>query len=333
MKQHLKRVLALACMLAVLLCALPFAASAAEVGEFTVLSTTDMHGRCWDKNVLTGSSDGANMLAVATAVKQLGKENTILIDNGDLYQGTQVSGYQLSQQAAGATTDPNPMALSLAEIGYDFAMLGNHEFNYSWKVMSDVRSYLQSRNVSTLCANLYYDGTDGVHARGENVFTPYAFKTFTVNGKAFKVAIIGFENTDCPRWDVADNYPGIVFTHPDNPTGSMAWEAERYLAQVKAEGADAVIVAYHSGMGDPTDPADIRFGVNSENQVASMIANNTGIDLVIAGHDHSIYTNVSCNDKSGKAVPVVNGGGQTLTVTTFAVAEDGTLSVKENKNM
>ena len=333
MKQHLKRVLALACMLAVLLCALPFAASAAEVGEFTVLSTTDMHGRCWDTNVLTGSSDSANMLAVATAVKQLGKENTILIDNGDLYQGTQVSGYQLSQQAAGATTDPNPMALSLAEIGYDFAMLGNHEFNYSWKVMSDVRSYLQSRNVSTLCANLYYDGTDGVHARGENVFTPYAFKTFTVNGKAFKVAIIGFENTDCPRWDVADNYPGIVFTHPDNPTGSMAWEAERYLAQVKAEGADAVIVAYHAGMGDPTDPADIQFGVNSENQVASMIANNTGIDLVIAGHDHSIYTNASCKDKDGKVVPVVNGGGQTLTVTTFAVAEDGTLSVKENKNL
>ena len=335
MKRSFTRTLAIVCMLALVLAMLP-AASAAETGEFTILSTTDMHGRCWDTNVLTGSSESATMLAVATAAAKVRaeKENVLLIDNGDIYQGTQVSGYQLAQQAAGATTDPNPMALSLAEIGYDYAMLGNHEFNYSWKVMSDVRSYLETNGVQTLCANLYYDGTDGVHARGENVFTPYAFKTFTVNGKEFKVAVIGFENTDCPRWDVPDNYPGIVFTHPDNPTGAMAWEAERYIAKVREEGADAVIVAYHSGLGDPTDPADIEFGVNSENQIASMVANNTGIDLVIAGHDHAVYpTDTVCKNKNGKEVPVVNGGGQDLTCTTFAVDADGKVSVKSNENL
>lgn len=335
MSRFLKRTLALFCMLAMLLAILPVGASAAELGEFTVLSTTDMHGRCWATNLLTGGNASDTMLNVATAVASVRteKENVILIDNGDTYQGTPVSSYQLSQQAAGKTKEPNPMALSLGDIGYDVSVLGNHEFNYSWSLMTDVRSYLASRGISSITANLYYDGTDGVHARGENVFTPYIFKTFKIGGKDYKVAIIGFENTDCPRWDVSANYPGIVFTHPDNTTGSMAWEAERYLKQVKAQGADAVIVAYHAGLGGEVKPEDIKFGVNSENQVLSMINNTEGINMVIAGHDHSTgYSGTAYKNKNGKDVLVVNGGGKNLTCTTLGVNENG-IYLKEHKDL
>lgn len=335
MKHILKRGLALLCMLTLLLGVLPVGASAAELGEFTVLSTTDMHGRCWDTNLLTGGSVSNSMLNVATAVAKIRSEksNVILIDNGDTYQGTPVSSYQLSQQAAGLTTDPNPMALSLAEIGYDVSVLGNHEFNYAWSTMGDVRTYLESKGVSTVTANLYYDGSDGVHAKGENVFTPYVMQTVTADGKDYKIAVIGFENTDCPRWDVADNYPGIVFTHPDNTYGSMAWEAERYIAKAKADGADAIIVAYHSGLGTSVKPEEIQFGVNSENQILSMIANTEGIDLVIAGHDHSSsYSGTKYADKNGKEVPVVNGGGVNLTCTTFSITDSG-IVFKEHKDL
>ena len=95
MKHILKRGLALLCMLTLLLGVLPVGASAAELGEFTVLSTTDMHGRCWDTNLLTGGSVSNSMLNVATAVAQIRSEksNVILIDNGDTYQGTPVSSY------------------------------------------------------------------------------------------------------------------------------------------------------------------------------------------------------------------------------------------------
>lgn len=342
MKHILKRSLAFVCMLALLAGIAPLAltASAAEVGEFTVLSTTDMHGRCWDTNVLNDSRMNNSMLNVATAVKNVRaeKENVILIDNGDIYQGTPVSSYQLSLQKQGLTELPNPMALSLKEIGYDAATVGNHEFNYAWDLMNDVRAYLadgtQGNAVMSLCANLYYDGSDGVHTKGENVFTPYMFNTFTVGGKDYKIAIIGFENTDCPRWDVPDNYPGIVFTHPDNETGSMAWEAQKYIAAVKAEGADFIIVAYHSGLGDGAAPEDIVFGKNSENQVLSMIKNTEGIDMVIAGHDHSSsYSGRTYQDKADNEVIVVNGGGNNLTSTTFAVNADGTISLKKHEDL
>ena len=342
MKHILKRSLAFVCMLALLVGIAPMAltASAAEVGEFTVLSTTDMHGRCWDTNVLNDTKTTNSMLNVATAVAGIRaeKENVILLDNGDTYQGTPVSSYQLSLQKQDKTDLPNPMALSMKEIGYDAATVGNHEFNYAWDLMNDVRAYLadgtQGNVVTSLCANLYYDGTDGVHTKGENVFTPYMFKTLTVGGKDYKIAIIGFENTDCPRWDVPDNYPGIVFSHPDNTTGSMAWEAEKYIAEVKAEGADFIIVAYHSGLGDGAAPEDIEFGKNSENQVLSMIKNTEGIGMVIAGHDHSSsYSGKKYPDKAGNEVIVVNGGGNNLTSTTFAINEDGTISLKAHEDL
>ena len=334
MNHLLKRGLALICTLALLLCMIPVGASAADVGEFTILSTTDMHGRCWDANLLTGGGVNNSMLNVSTAVASIraSKSNVILLDNGDTYQGTPISGYHLAQMKAGETTEPNPMALCLAELDYDISVIGNHEFNYSWNVMETTRSYLTEKGVLTLCANLYYDGTDGVHAKGANVFTPYLIKEIPAGSKTVKVAIIGFENTDCPRWDVSDNYPGIVFTHPDNVHGAIAWEADKYIKEVKALGADAIIIAYHSGLGANVGPDDIVFGSNSENQLLSMISNNTDIDLVIAGHDHSSsYSGNTYKDKNGKDVLVVNGGGVNLTCTTFGVNESG-VYVKEHKD-
>ena len=99
MKHFLKRSLALICMLALLVGITPLSltASAAEVGEFTVLSTTDMHGRCWDTNVLNDDKTTNSMLNVATAVAGIRaeKENVILLDNGDTYQGEEIHGQQL----------------------------------------------------------------------------------------------------------------------------------------------------------------------------------------------------------------------------------------------
>ncbi len=337
--KHLKKILALLCVFALLLGLVP-AVSAADLGEFTILSTTDMHGRCWDTNILNDTGANNTLLHASTAVKQIRaqKQNVILLDNGDTYQGTPVSTYQLSLQKQGLTDLPNPMALAMKEMDYDAATIGNHEFNYDWETMDAVRDYLadeaKGNSVASLCANLYYDGTDGVHAAGENVFPAYMIREYTFGEETYKIAVIGFENTDCPRWDVPDNYPGMVFTHPDNATGSMAWEAQRYLEQVKAEGADFIVVAYHSGLGDGAAPEDIVFGKNSENQILSMIKNTEGIDMVIAGHDHSSgYSGSTYKDQGGNDVIVVNGAGNNLTCTTFGIDASGSIYLKKHEDL
>ena len=337
----MKKLLSILLVLALLLGMLPVLATAleGETVDFVVLSTTDMHGKCWDKNVLTDGNENNTMLRVSTAVSQLREtygENMLLIDNGDLYQGTPVSTVQLGKITSGESDLPAAMALCLGDIGYDVSVLGNHEFNYPWTTMSGIYAYLATRGVPVITANLYYDGTDGVHEPGENVFTPYLVKTVDVLGTEHKIGVLGFENTDCTRWDVPDNYPGILFSHPDNPERSIAWEAQRYIPMMQAEGCEFIIVSYHSGLGSTS--GELVFTQNSEGQVARMIAECEGIDMVIAGHDHSnAYSNTYLQDKNGKDVLVVNGGGTQLTQSVFSFYNDadGKLhyTVKETKNL
>ncbi len=304
--------------------------------EIMVMSTTDMHGKVWDTNVLTDASENKSFLKVATAVDAIRAEyeNTILIDDGDLFQGTTISTYNILSQNG----KNNPMVLALRNIGYDAFVLGNHEFNYSWEVMQSMYDQLKAEDdengssVAVLGANLYW--RDGDNA-GQNAFTPYITKTFQVDGQAFKVGIIGFENTDCDQFDVPANFGvgedgtgGVTLTPPGNPTRDMALEAEKYVTQLRksetegGEGCDFVIISYHSGMGGGNIEGDLVIGTNTENQIARMVAGNTGIDLVIAGHDHQSYRTRTTPDKNGNQIPVINGGGGSLARAVVSVSYD-----------
>lgn len=292
--------------------------------ELVVLSTTDMHGKCWETNLLTGGKVAQNMLRVSTAVQQFrdayGPEQVILIDDGDLFQGTPISEEQLLR-VEHPEDEPEAMALCLKEIGYDAMVLGNHEFNYPWATMCRVYDWLEESGVSVLAANACYDGTDGVHQRGENVFGTHIVREVTVNGHSHKVGVLGLENTDITRWDIPANYPGIQFAHPDNVDYDQAQEAARYIAQMREDGCEIIIVFYHGGLGDVDE--ELVFGLNSDNQGMRIIQNTEGIDLLILGHDHSnAYSCTTVMDKAGQEVLIVNGGGQELTKTVFHLTED-----------
>ena len=246
-----------------------------------------------------------------------GKENVILLDNGDLYQGTPISSYNISQYTQGKTKDINPMALALEQIGFDAAILGNHEFNYPWATMSDIYAHLKSNGVGVVCANMYYSAT------GQRVFDPYLLKEIDVNGKKVTIGIIGLENTDCTRWDVEDNYPGMIFASPENTSMDLAYEVQKVQNEWKAANIkpDFVMVCYHGALG--TESGTLTFGANTENQVLRIIRNTTGIDMVISGHDHSTsYSNNQYQNKDGKNVLVVNGGGTELTASVWNIAFD-----------
>ena len=335
MKQTTKRVLSLLCVVAMLLALVPSVfAEPTDSAEFAFYSTTDIHGKCWDKNVLNDTNENNNLLRVATVMKserETYKNNVVLVDNGDLYQGTPVSTYQLNLLAKGESDWPAAMALCLSEIGYDMANVGNHEFNYGWDLMTKVRAYMASRGVASVCANLYYDGTDGVHAKDENAMTPYITKELTVGGRTIKIGLLGMVTPDCTRWDIPENYPGIRFSHSDNPEKDMAKEAARYIPKMKAEGCDFIAVVFHSGLG--AADGELTFSVNTENQVQRVIAKNSDIDLMVAGHDHSSgYSGNYYKDKNGKDVLVVNGGGRELTKTVFTVTKDS-ITVKSTENL
>ena len=325
MKTVFRRILPALCVIALLWLSASLAAAETGFTDVVILSTTDMHGKCWNTNVLTDEETRPTMLRVSTAVDQYraeyGPENVLLIDNGDLFQGTPVSEVQLLLAGAGKSSDPPAMALCLKEIGYDAFVLGNHEFNFEWETMSAVYRWLEENGIPVLAANVNYDGTDGVHEAGEEAFTPYIVKTVTVNGHPHRIGVLGLENTDIPRMDLAVNFPGLQFAHPGNDRSSIAEEVELYLPKMKEEGCEFIIVAYHAGLGESDE--EVAYGINSTNQGLRLIRETEGIDMVILGHDHSdSYTNTFIRNRSGRDVLIVNGGGKALTRSVFRFSED-----------
>ncbi|MCD8117071.1 MAG: 5'-nucleotidase C-terminal domain-containing protein [Oscillospiraceae bacterium] len=301
-------------------------------GQFVIMSTTDVHGKIWDANLLNDTGVSNSLLNVSTAVtayrEAYGEENVVLLDAGDLYQGTPVSTYQITQytqyvKGALSLSDMgemylvNPTAMSMAYIGYDALILGNHEFNYAWDTMSDIYEYLEGEGVPIVVANLYYEDT------GERVFSPYLLKTITVGDQEVTIGVIGLENTDCTRWDVADNYPGMIFASPENESLDLAYEVQKVQDEWAEAGIDPdfVIVCYHGALGTESDT--LTYGVNTENQVLHIIRNTTGVDMVISGHDHSTaYSNNTYTNAAGEEVLVVNGGGTQLTASVWNVSVD-----------
>ena len=323
MKRIIGMLLSVLVMLA--LCAAAPAEEGAAYTDVAILSTTDLHGKCWETDVLTGKKQTHNILRISSAVREIrqeyGAENVMLIDNGDLYQGTQVSEYQILQRLMDRSDQPPVMALCLKEMGYTASVLGNHEFNYPWEVMSETYRWLEEQGVPVLAANVCYDGSlEGTRA-GESAFTPYVIQTVSVNGHEHRIGILGLENCDITRWDLPYNYPGLQFVHPGNDSFSMTEEVNLFLPEMRAKGCEFIIVSYHGGLGEAD--TELRFGENSERQALRIIAESHDIDLMINGHDHATgYSNSLIENADGRMIPVVNGGGEELTQTVFRFSEN-----------
>ena len=294
----------------------------AEADSITVsiMTTTDMHGRAYDWNSYTNSSLSNNYLQAAKIIfeRRAEVDDSIVVDVGDILQGSALSSYNVLQENG----KNSPMAIALRCIGYDAFILGNHEFNFGPEIQWNFYNMLESTDsslpgtpVSVICANVVETESK------ESVFAPY--KTFTYkfsDGTEFTIGLLGLENMNNANWDVASHYEGCTFGHPDNAEKSYVWEYERYAEEL-AEKCDYVIVAAHSGEGR----ADT---FNQENQAAYLVANTTGIDMLLTGHNHSKNTSTIQN-KNGEDVIVMNGGGSIVaeTVLTLTKGADGKVTV------
>lgn len=313
----MKRVL----LLLVTLCLLISCASV-EMGpvshSIAVLSTTDMHGRAASKDVATGKEDTASMPRVATAVNAV-RENfgksMLVIDNGDTIQGTLMAQYAINYKI----DEINPMVSAMSYIGYDVWTMGNHEFNFLPKQRDTQVLFAENNGISCLSGNvtLLEDGKN-VHGdkakSGEPYYQPYEIFTFKFeDGLKAKVAVIGLGNAANASWDLATNYPNLTFSSLENPDGILANEIDKWVSVVRdKEKADIVIVAVHSGLGKADE-----FSLESQTLMAAKAT--SGVDLIIAGHDHQPNITITQNS-IGEDITIVNGGGKALTESVLTIA-------------
>lgn len=292
--------------------------------SFVVLSTTDMHGRATALDVASQSPYSNSMLKVASAVREARREfgdNVILIDNGDTIQGNLTAQYAINYRA----DEVNPMIEALRYIGYDVWGMGNHEFNFLPEQRDAQVKYALESGINVLAANIVLksDGTNihGESAKaGEPFYDPYVVKTIQfADGKSVKVAVIGFANAANYTWDLETNYPNLQFSSLENTDELLENEINKWVAIVKEnENPDIIVVAAHSGAGtDDGVTADFLL----EAQAITGIRNSAGVDLLVYGHDHTENV-ASVANAEGKAVDIVNGGGDSLTRSVFTFEFD-----------
>lgn len=272
-----------------------------------IMETTDVHtnllGYDYYKDAV---SDTVGFAKTATLIKQARKEvrNSVLVDNGDLIQGTPLGTYK-------ATVEPlkkgevHPVYKAMNQLGYDMATFGNHEFNYGLDYLKEA---VNDANFPYVNANVYVKDKDNNPKNDKNMYTPYKIVNKTVYDesgarKTVKVGYIGFVPPQIMDWDKA-NLDGKVVAK------GIVESANKYVPEMKKKGADVVIALAHSGFNSDISVTD---------DVIYYLSKVKEIDAITFSHTHKVFPaadekslDALFKDSEGKVLPGVDNAKGTI---------------------
>src|SRR5713101_1707329 len=250
-----------------LLCAAPSFARAAETlnpgtVNISILHTTDLHGHILPTVDYRGNPDLGGLARCVTQIRRWRRQNrnSILIDVGDVYQGTDVS----------LRTNGALMIDLFNHLKYDAWIVGNHEFD--WGVEPFMNALTKSK-MPVLAANMSMEGkASGEILDSENPFAkvrPYLLRE--IDG--IKIAIIGVTTPGMPFWFRPEFIRGFDFEYAVEPV-------RRAMTKAKSDGADAIVLAGHMGL-KPRNGGD-----DFANNVVALTSEFPEAAAFIAGHTH-----------------------------------------------
>ncbi|HEY1016625.1 MAG TPA: 5'-nucleotidase C-terminal domain-containing protein, partial [Herpetosiphonaceae bacterium] len=272
----LQRLLRMAA-LALLLLGFAVPASAQDTTRtITLLQTSDLHGNLMPWDYYANAPAQWSLSKVATLIKQerAADPELLLFDAGDTIQGTPLAYYYNVVD----TKAPSPMAAAMNALKYDFGALGNHEFNYGFEALNRYRT---EAKFPLLSANIR-------NADGSEAFGSYVIKEV----KGVKVGLLALTTPAIPNWEKPQHIAGLRFD-------DSIETAKKYVPQMRAEGAEIVIVAQHIGweriprdsakpeswLTDPATWGDAG-SLPGENTTIRLAQEVPGIDVILAGHAH-----------------------------------------------
>ncbi len=232
--------------------------------SLTILGTTDVHGHLIPYDYATDQPAENSLAQVATLIDSVRRAspNDILVDSGDLIQGTPLDEYQ-----ARVAADPvHPVISAMNRLAYDASAIGNHDFNYG---IPFLESAMSASEAPFLAANIYVDGTDDLWVAPFRV----------VERGGLRVGILGLTTPGVMVWDRANVESRLRFE-------DMVESARRWLPVLQREDPDVVVVIAHAGLG-PGSSYDQESGAPEENALARLAVEVPGIDVIFAGHTRS----------------------------------------------
>lgn len=265
-------------------------ASLASDKDIVVLYTNDVHCGV-DENI------GYAGLALYKKQMQSLTPYVALVDAGDAIQGAPI----------GTLSDGGYLIDIMNQVGYDFAIPGNHEFDYGMPRFLELAGKLN-------CG--YYSSNFMDLRTGAPVLAPY--KMFTYG--ASKVAFVGAttpesftKSTPAYFQDANGNY---IYSFCEDETGQKLYtQIQAAVDSARAEGADYVILVGHLGENGTIE----RW--TSDN----VIKNTTGIDVCIDGHSHEEYAKY-IKSKDGRDVLLTQTGTKLKDIGKLVIRADGTIT-------
>lgn len=182
----------------------------------SIIHTTDLHGHILPTQTYSGLPDVGGFARCATQIRRWRKANpdSLLVDIGDLYQGT----------AASYHNEGRLFVDLLANFSYDAWTLGNHDFDWGPEVLA---RNIAAAKIPILTANL--------SGASEKVI-PWEMK----EAGGFRIALIGLITPGLPYWLMPETLGGML---PTGPTAAL----DKSIAQAKSAKADAIVVLGHYG--------------------------------------------------------------------------------------
>ena len=265
--------------------------------ELRLMETTDIHANLVNFNYFTNSQDDrVGLVKTATLIKAARAEatNSLLVDNGDLIQGSPLGDY-IAKVRGLDSGDVHPVYQAMNLLDYDVANIGNHEFNFGLAFLDEA---IDDARFPYTSANVFKDDGDDDSSNDEPYFAPYVIqdKEFTdKEGKAhtLKVGFIGFVPPQIMQWDRA-NLDGKVIAK------DIIEMAERYVPQMKDAGADLVIAIPHSGLS-----LNDRKGLDEN--ATYYLSRVDGIDAILFGHAHRNFPGSDYADKTEQGIDNTKG--------------------------
>lgn len=246
-----------------------------------ILQTTDVHGNFFPYNFITRTPWKGSLARVASVIDSVraaaGKENVVLIDNGDILQGQPTVYYYNFID----TVSPHIASRIYDFLQYDAATIGNHDVETGHHVYD---RWIAQTSTPILGANVVRADS------GEPYLTPYT----VIERQGVKIAILGLLTPAIPAWLPENLWSGLRFE-------DMEECAEKWIKIIKEkESPDLIVGLFHSGYDYTRQTGDYH-----ENASLQIAKNIPGFDVVFMGHDHQRFNKVVAN-ASGDSVVVIN---------------------------
>ena len=207
-------------------------------------------------------------------------EHVLLVDAGDHIQGG----------AIGLLSRGSDIIKIMNKLEYDVAALGNHEFDYKLE---------QLYNLSDNFNNSYVNAHFCYRKNKTTIFKPY--KIVEAGNK--KIGFIGVLTpltlTKTYLHTLVDEDGNYIYDFLTERKGQEFYEAiQKYINELREYAhVDYVIILSHLGYT----------GEQDEYTSKALLENIDGVDAIIDGHSHQVYT-IKSKDKKGNDIIVAQAG-------------------------